>query len=62
MVLDSHMCPYTGSYVEAMIIALLFISLWRMVRYALVGTALVGVKYAIGNAAAMVVYVGVVIG
>ena len=60
--LDSHRCPYTGSYGEEILIALLLISLCRMVRYTLVGTALVGVKYAIGNAAAMVVDAGVVIG
>ena len=45
-----------------MLIALLLISLWRMARYALVGTALVGVNHAIGNAAAMVADVEVAIG
>ena len=47
---------------EAMLIALLLISLWRMVRYTLLGTVLVVDKHAIGNAAAMVVDIGVVIG
>ena len=56
------MCPYTGSYVEAILVALLLISLWRMVRYALVGTALVGVRHAIEDAADMVVGIVVVIG
>ena len=56
------MCPYTGLYMETMLIALLLISLWRMVRYVLVGIALIGVKHVMGNTAAIVVDVGVVIG
>ena len=41
-----------------MLIALLLTSLWRIVRYIMVNTALVGVRHAIGNAADMVVDVG----
>ena len=45
-----------------MFIVLLLNFLWRMVRYAMVGTALVGVNHAIGDAAAIVVDVGDAIG
>ena len=61
VVLESHICQNTGLLVEAMLIALMLTSLWRIVRYKLVGTALVGVKHAIGNAAAMVVGFGDII-